>query len=373
MRVIIVSAMVAGLLAAQAHASAYSDFNKAISARNDGNSDESVRLLSLVLSEPGLSDGLRPTAFLMRAEAYVDLKKLDLALADFSGSLRLNPDNYIAFVERGDLYFRREELDLAREDYIAACKLRPEQWRPYANLGQLSVRQGKLDDALKYYDMGLEAMPDVLDFHVLRSQAYRLQGQYEKASDEAELAIGRNRRYAEAYLARAQVEDDSGSTEAAMADFDRAHDMDSSDLKISLYRGIAQWMRGRYVDAAESFRGGTEAYMLIWRFLANAKLAGNGAKSSEDAKKFSETVWPAPIVQMIAGTVQPGAVLAVATNSVGYDRIAKTCEADFYVGEWQVLHGQTAAGKALMDHAANECPLGFAERSGARVEMGRLP
>lgn len=373
MRAIVFCAVFGALLIARAHASAYSDFNKAISARTDDNNGETVRLMSLALSEPGLSDNLRPTAFLVRGEAYVELKESDLALADLTESLRLFPGNYIGLVERGDLHFRRDELDLARADYIAARQLRPEQWRPYADLGQLNVREGKYDDALKDYDAGFEAMPDVLDFYVIRSQAYRLSGQYEKALDEAESAIERNRKYAEAYLARALAEDDSGTTEAAMGDYDKAHDGDPDDTDIALHRGIALWKLGRYADASESFRHGTDAYSLIWRYLANAKLGEHGTKSMDDAAKYTDTAWPAPIVQLFAGTAQPDSVLAAAASKTGFDRIAKTCDANFYVGEWRILKGDTAAGKPLLEAAANSCPIGYSERGAAKVELGRFP
>ena len=51
----------------------------------------------------------------------------------------------------------------------------------------------------------------------------------------------------------------------------------------------------------------------------------------------------------------------------------QTCEADFYVGEWQVLHANAALAKPLLQAAAANCPNDFIERAAAGAELERLP
>jgi hypothetical protein len=50
----------------------------------------------------------------------------------------------------------------------------------------------------------------------------------------------------------------------------------------------------------------------------------------------------------------------------------RLCEANFYVGEWQLLHGD-AGGKALLQTAARDCPPYFIESFGAKMELKNGP
>jgi hypothetical protein len=49
------------------------------------------------------------------------------------------------------------------------------------------------------------------------------------------------------------------------------------------------------------------------------------------------------------------------------------CEANFYAGEWYVLHHNLAAGKPLIAAAAENCPTDFYEYNAALSAYRRLP
>jgi hypothetical protein len=48
------------------------------------------------------------------------------------------------------------------------------------------------------------------------------------------------------------------------------------------------------------------------------------------------------------------------------------CEADFYLAEWHIARGDTAAAKPLIVSALAGCPPNFIERLGAKAEAERL-
>ncbi len=52
--------------------------------------------------------------------------------------------------------------------------------------------------------------------------------------------------------------------------------------------------------------------------------------------------------------------------------VVRQCEADFYIGEWQLAHLNAAAAKSLFENALEKCPANFIERGAAKVEIARL-
>jgi tetratricopeptide (TPR) repeat protein len=375
MRAVLLCAVAVVVLTAQARASAFSDFNQGISAHNADDPAETIRWMSLALTESGLPSHLRPAALLDRGEAYAQTKQYDLALADLSACLNLTPADYTALMVRAGLHMVKGEADLARADYADAIKARPELPRPYAAHAATYMRERRYDDALNDYSQGLTAVSWMLEFYVLRSEAYRMLSRYEDAIKEDNFAIGRDDKFVDAYLARARVHDDSGDLKAALDDYKKAHSIDSDNSDASLLEGIAEWKLGRFDDAAHSFRRGpeTSGYFFIWTYLANAKRRRDVGDLASEAAKVKSQDWPTPIVKLIAGDAQPQAVFAAAEQGDPYARAGQACEANFYVGEWKLAQNDAAGAKDLLTQAMKSCPTGSVELNTAKVELGRLP
>ena len=51
----------------------------------------------------------------------------------------------------------------------------------------------------------------------------------------------------------------------------------------------------------------------------------------------------------------------------------QTCEANFYVGEWLLLHHDTAGAAPLIHKAAADCPHNFVEWMPAQIDLEDLP
>jgi tetratricopeptide (TPR) repeat protein len=368
-------AVVAAALSTQAHASAFSDFNQGISARDAADTAETIRWMSLALSQPALQSHLRPAALLDRSEAYIKTKQYDLALADLTACLNLIPGDYTALMERAGLYIVKGEADHARADYTAAIQARPELPRPYAARAATYMQEHRYDDALKDYSAGIEAVSWMLEFYALRSDAYRLEARYEDALKEDNYAIGRDDKFADAYLARARVHDDAGDLKAALDDYKKTLDIDAKSIDASLFAGIAEWKLGRFDEAARDFRRGpkTSGYFFIWNYLATAKRERDHHDLGEEAAKIQTEDWPAPIVKLIAGSAQPQAVFDAAANGYGYARGDQMCEANFYVGEWKLAQGDSIGAKELLNKAAKDCQMDSPELNAAKAELGRLP
>jgi lipoprotein NlpI len=372
---IILSGLIVAVLSTRAGASAFSDFNQGISAHDAGEPAGTVRYMSAALANTALPAHLRPAALLDRGQAYMVQKQYDLALADYSALLALTPGDYTALMERGTLHAMRKEFELARADFAEAIRVRPDMPRPYAEHGAAFMAEHRFDEALKDYSDGLAASWWSIEFYRLRSEAYRLSARYDAAIKEDEAALARDDKYAGAYIARGRVHEDMGELKAALSDYEKAADLESDNPELPFLEGMVEWKLARFDDAGRSFSHlpAHSPYAFIWNYLAEARRRSAAGDLAEKAAKLDAAEWPAPVVKLIAGTATPDEVVAKAGEEKdALQRKAQICEADFYVGEWQLLHGDEARAKALLGEAARDCEIGGIERGAAVVELARL-
>jgi tetratricopeptide (TPR) repeat protein len=375
MRLAFLCCVIAAVSTTQAGASAYSDFNQGVSAHNIDEPDEAIRYLTQALSAPDLPAHLRPAALMDRAHAYAWKKQYDLALADYDACVALIPGSYTVLIQRAELHAVRREFDLSRIDYSAAIKTRPELPRTYAEQGQTYVEQRRFDEAIKNYTDGLAASWYTLEFYPLRSEAYRMSARYDAAIKEDDIAISRDASFSDAFLARAHARQDSGNLTEALADYEKARNLDSEDPELPLLEGVVQWELGHFDDAARVFRRGSEKsqYIFVWNYLADAKRRDLPRGLSDKLAKLDQDRWPAPVAKLIAGTAKPDDVFAAVREGDTFQRRTQACEANFYVGEWQLIQGDKTEAKRLLSQAAQACETGALELGAAKIELSRLP
>ncbi|MDO9247146.1 MAG: tetratricopeptide repeat protein, partial [Phenylobacterium sp.] len=103
-----------------------------------------------------------PQSLTTRGVVRYELKKYDLALADFDAALKRDPKNGAAHYERGLLWhFGKKDLAKARADYDAAIAADPKSWRAYYQRSFL-VRQDVPAAGLKDLDMAVSLAPTAL-------------------------------------------------------------------------------------------------------------------------------------------------------------------------------------------------------------------
>jgi lipoprotein NlpI len=99
------------------------------------------RDLAIVLYDRGLS--------------YENTKQFDLAMADFSQAVGLDPTYAEAFDDRGNIYARTGDYAHAMPDYDKAIALKSDYALAYSNRGWIHYKQGDLDAALADYDRAI--------------------------------------------------------------------------------------------------------------------------------------------------------------------------------------------------------------------------
>ena len=85
-----------------------------------------------------------------------------------------------------------------------------------------------------------------------------------------------------------------------------------------------------------------------------------------DVGKIKQGEWSYPVVEMFLGKRDVDATVAATTSD------DQKCEAQFYGGEYNLLHKDNRRADTWLKAAVESCPSGFIEFSGATAELKRL-
>jgi tetratricopeptide (TPR) repeat protein len=386
----------------------FSGQDLAVAFTNRGSAYDDERDEDRAIADHDQAIKIDPTldlAFNNRANAYGRKGEIDRAIADYDEAIRLNPKFSAAFNNRGTTY-RDDKRNAIRAiaDYDEAIRTNPKFADAYNNRGIALDSLGNRDRALADYTSAIRFDPKFALAYNNRGLEYREKGEYDAAIADFSAAIAIAARYANAYrnrgnayvkkgdytsaipdfntalaikagdsetyagrgLAYAKI----GDYDHAIADYDNVIAINPQDIAAFSNRGYAHFYRGDFADAAADLSRVIErdpdSYSSLFRFLAQSR-AGQAASDLEGAaKRMNSQDWPYAVFELYLARRDAAATLAAAQKP------EQRCEAQFYVGEWQILQGDRAAARQRFEEAAGSCPKLFIEYTGAQAELRRL-
>lgn len=177
------------------------------------------------------------SAYYNRGIEYEAKGATDLAMADYSKAIELNPKHAKAYTNRGAAYDRKNDKDRALADYTKAIESDPNLWLPYFNRGQIYEGLGKREEALADFRKVLAIEPDnekaKLGISRLEATPVAIKEDCDKQSGDATIAgctllIAANPNNAAAYNNRAVEYKKKRDYARALADFDKAIELEPS-------------------------------------------------------------------------------------------------------------------------------------------------
>ena len=254
---------------------------------------------------------------------------------------------------------------LAAGDLIA-----DQQYIAHFDRAQAHAARHEWDAAIADLSVCLEKRPGDNVAQVNRGAIYSESGNSVAAAQDLDAVIGRDPDNLAAYFARAHLYEMQGEPAKELADLQAIQSRDKKNKAIGLEIGIAQFQLGQADQAASLFAQspGNPGYAWLWLAMADAKLGK--PIPSDPPSRLGADQWPYAIVQAFLGKVKEDTARASIDdgNPDPATRLGRMCEADFYFGEWRLLHGDAAAGKPMIEDAAQICPIGFIERGAAIAE-----
>jgi lipoprotein NlpI len=159
-----------------------------------------------------LSRPLTALAYFDRGVAHSIMRDDDLAIADYTTAIRLDPKFDAAFSNRGIQYARQGKLDHAVADFTEAIVLKPDAWQPRYVRGAISFRRGQYELALADFLGAENGNATLAGAPAYRGRTYFLVGEYSRAAIELSDAMKRGPHDAYTWLALAMAELRGGGT-----------------------------------------------------------------------------------------------------------------------------------------------------------------
>lgn len=211
-----------------------------------------------------------------------------------------------------------------------------------------------------------------------RAKAYLRQSNCPKALADLNSAIDKRPNDGDALRLRASAHLCTGALAQAENDMSAALAIAPS-AEIFFSRGEMRWASGRFQQAADDFEQATKLepshpYNALWWAISQRRAGTFETKKFEsELPDFSSHRWPGPILNYFLGNRTSEEVYAAAIDGEADQKRDQACEADFYVGEWELTDSQSVAALNALKSAAAACPHNFIEFSAAQAELKRPP
>lgn len=124
--------------------------------------ERGIEACSRIIAEAGTPRVLAE-ALVQRGRFYGRTRNRDLALADFTAAIALEPDNPFAYKVRGGAYFGAQDFERALADYSEAIRLDAQDAEAYRVRGDVRVRQRQYDEARADYAAAIRLKPPGMD------------------------------------------------------------------------------------------------------------------------------------------------------------------------------------------------------------------
>jgi tetratricopeptide (TPR) repeat protein len=272
--------------------------------------DRNIGACTNILSDRNLSGNDRATALDRRCRMLGIKHDLDGALADCNQAIAINPNDAGVYVNRASAWGGKNEIDHALADLAKAIAINPNEFSAYNNRSRILRGRGELDRAAADLTNSIRISPN--SFYAYRER---------------------------------------GVIRLSKGDFASAAD----DL-------------GHATDLAKSVAAtnGSFPHVIIYRYLARARLGEDAVPELRtNASLMAHKSWPVPMIELYLGGRSPEDALAAAGTPGDH------CEAEFYVGEWNLVHGNRDAAKQHLKAAVDTCPHSFGEYLIAAAELKR--
>jgi serine/threonine protein kinase/Flp pilus assembly protein TadD len=210
--------------------------------------------LELALADFSRAIELEPEAarhYQGRASVHMDLGQPDLALADVARATELNPEDSGTWADQGWAHLETGDFQRALADFDHALRLDPDNPHLISARAAAFLRLGDIGAALENWDRAIEIEPTVTYFWLERGWAHKQNGNLDAALADFERVIRLEPDNAGGYRGRGTVIMELGDPQRAIRDFTRAIELAPRDVGALRDRAWAYRSSGAYQKALE--------------------------------------------------------------------------------------------------------------------------
>jgi tetratricopeptide (TPR) repeat protein/uncharacterized membrane protein len=194
-----------------------------------------------------------PIAYYNRGNLFMNEKRNDEAINDFSKAIELKPDYAMAYNNRGTIFLNENRKDEALNDFNKSIELEPGYANVYYNRGNLFLNEKRNEEAMNDFNKAIELDPGFVEPYIMRGTLFKYQKRNDDALSDFNKAIELKPGYAIAYYNRGVLLMNGNRIEEAMNDFNKAIELKPDYVKAYYNLGILLSNKKRYEEAISNF------------------------------------------------------------------------------------------------------------------------
>ena len=136
-----------------------------------------------------LSKDKLATAYTNRCLVRTQRKESDLAIADCTHAIAINPGDAIAYAQRGEAYCNKGDLEHCVADFDEAMRIDPNDTSFVYLRGVARADAGDADGAIADFTKAIELDPEVASTYTRRGGAYEAKGDRARAEADYRRAL----------------------------------------------------------------------------------------------------------------------------------------------------------------------------------------
>lgn len=192
-------------------------------------------------------------AWLFKGDLMRIQNHLDAALAAYTETIKIQPENITALIVRANLEIGMKKFQEAQKDIDATKKISPSSVLAIYTQALLDFYQGKHKNSLESLQQVLHLAPEYLPAILLSGAVEYAQGSVQQAEQHLRKFLGRNpdNPYARKLLAATLLK--TGQAEKALPEIEAALKITPEDSQLLAMAGEANILAKNFVKAAEYF------------------------------------------------------------------------------------------------------------------------
>jgi len=226
--------------------------------------DKQVRACAALIRKGGTDKKLLSGYYINRAGGYVakatyeDASNFDLAIADLTEAIRLDPKSARAFVTRANAHTGKGDYDRSIADTNEAIRLNGELVSAYTFRAVAYGNKGNFDGAMADANQAIKLGPKFPGLYVVRAFLHTMKGEYDRAIADLNEALRIDPKWTDAYSGRGWAYNEKREFDRAIRDLNEAIRLNPKHAGAHLHRGNAYYGKGEYdraiADLTEAVR-----------------------------------------------------------------------------------------------------------------------
>ena len=225
---------------------------RGVMAQMENNLDDAITYYGQVISlQPDSS--ILAKAYTARGSIYANKREYDLALADWTKAIALDPEDAGVYRNRGTAYLFKGELDKAIQDFNKAIDLEPKDAGVYNNRGLAYTGKSDFDLAIQDFNKAIDLEPENANAYNNRGLACAGKSDFDLAIQDFNKVIDLEPEDVGVYNNRGHAYAGKSDFDLAIQDYSKAIELVPEDAGVYNNRGHAYYRKGELDKAIQDY------------------------------------------------------------------------------------------------------------------------